>query len=672
MLSTIFALVFLGAMTTASGATVIDLDNSGHHTPSTIADSQIVYVTNLGVSSASDTISNDFTVESGGKLYVGLRGADAPGGYAVASGKITLTINGSMYMNGSAWIGKWDMSNPPNSMYLEYFPEFDGGGSSLATGEIEVTVTGDLIVDASDALYAAADGAYGNVSATAITVGGDTILRSGGNHFVAYNNGELTLTTRTFQLDGGEIEVIGSSSVGSQNKSQVITTANSGNAVHLTNHADLTIMRSSLFDLSAGGDFSVENGSTLIGGSGGGEIRLNSGGNLNISADSAIDMWRGSLEVTGGGSVNLDGTLILGFNSTITGFTSFTGVNVTVGQTGKITVTDEFMTKALNDFRTTQANVPVLSGTTSLTYNPDLTWTSGERALVENFYGKFVFTRTTDTISFKQVEADHLATEAAARTAAADWIEKVYSENDVDPRIALKGYSDIALGVGVSVMGLSSVPGLTGVTPIAGDGSDAAKLNRAIAAAILKGGGTEYNTGTAYTPGVTGVIDANFLSGFASMTTNNRGTHANSISMGAAGQVHSSVMGRIADNNAALVRIRDKVGSDSALASSILNCDAKNRVWAGGLGMWEDADARKGMAGYRYDAYGIIAGYDRLFGPVTLGAAFGYTAGDYEDKAAVAHDSDIENYAFSLYAAYNHPSGFFTSAIVPINPQSST
>ena len=48
---------------------------------------------------------------------------------------------------------------------------------------------------------------------------------------------------------------------------------------------------------------------------------------------------------------------------------------------------------------------------------------------------------------------------------------------------------------------------------------------------------------------------------------------------------------------------------------------------------------------------------------MTLGAAFGYAAGDYEDKAAVAHDSDIENYAFSLYATYNHPSGFFVSAV---------
>jgi outer membrane autotransporter protein len=135
------------------------------------------------------------------------------------------------------------------------------------------------------------------------------------------------------------------------------------------------------------------------------------------------------------------------------------------------------------------------------------------------------------------------------------------------------------------------------------------------------------------------------------------------VSRGAAGRAAISVHNRLGANRQALSRVQDKVGSDQALASAILDADRPNRVWAGGLGQWEDADERHGLSGYRYDSYGVMAGYDRMFGPFTLGGAFGYSGGDFEDKGAVAHDSSIENYAFNLYAAYNHASGFFASLV---------
>jgi outer membrane autotransporter protein len=97
------------------------------------------------------------------------------------------------------------------------------------------------------------------------------------------------------------------------------------------------------------------------------------------------------------------------------------------------------------------------------------------------------------------------------------------------------------------------------------------------------------------------------------------------------------------------------------MASAILNSNFANRFWLGGFGLWEDADARSGYQGYKYDSYGFIAGYDRVFGPLTFGGAFAYNNGDYKDKAAIAHDSGIDSYSFDLYGTYNHPCGFFAS-----------
>lgn len=107
--------------------------------------------------------------------------------------------------------------------------------------------------------------------------------------------------------------------------------------------------------------------------------------------------------------------------------------------------------------------------------------------------------------------------------------------------------------------------------------------------------------------------------------------------------------------------IYSSLGSDTAVASAILNECFLNRFWASGFGQWEDADRKDGINGYKYDSYGFMLGYDRAFGPVIAGASFVYANGDYEDKNAISHNSDIDSYSFNLYATYNHHSGFFGS-----------
>lgn len=102
-------------------------------------------------------------------------------------------------------------------------------------------------------------------------------------------------------------------------------------------------------------------------------------------------------------------------------------------------------------------------------------------------------------------------------------------------------------------------------------------------------------------------------------------------------------------------------GGDYAMASRILNSNYLNRFWVRGVGIWEDADRKGARDGYKYDGYGFQTGYDRIFGPMIVGASFAYTTGDYEDKIATRHDSDIDNYNFNLYATYVHCSGFFAT-----------
>ncbi len=124
-----------------------------------------------------------------------------------------------------------------------------------------------------------------------------------------------------------------------------------------------------------------------------------------------------------------------------------------------------------------------------------------------------------------------------------------------------------------------------------------------------------------------------------------------------------NVFKRIQQNNTLRTAMNDTYGSGNAYANSVLNADYANRFWLAGMGMWEDGDRYNGNAGYNYDAYGMQLGYDRVFGAFTFGGSFSYANGDYEDKAALANDSTIENYTFNLYGTYNHCSGFFASVV---------
>lgn len=110
------------------------------------------------------------------------------------------------------------------------------------------------------------------------------------------------------------------------------------------------------------------------------------------------------------------------------------------------------------------------------------------------------------------------------------------------------------------------------------------------------------------------------------------------------------------DQNRASV---DKFGSSSdAYAAAVYNMNFANRIWVTPFYTRQEMDRKDDYAAYDYDAWGVSAGYDHVFGPITVGGAFTYSRGDY-DEHGVNDDNTIDNYGFSLYATYYACNGFF-------------
>ncbi len=140
-------------------------------------------------------------------------------------------------------------------------------------------------------------------------------------------------------------------------------------------------------------------------------------------------------------------------------------------------------------------------------------------------------------------------------------------------------------------------------------------------------------------------------------------THAVQIAMRASHNAADMTFDRAVGYGSVLVDVAAGTGSDAGYAADILNATVLNRIWVGGIGQWENARDRGDFSGYRYDAHGFAAGYDRAVRNVILGGTYSYTTGDYQDKAAAAHDSTIDNHAFTLYASYHHRSGLFGTVV---------
>lgn len=82
-------------------------------------------------------------------------------------------------------------------------------------------------------------------------------------------------------------------------------------------------------------------------------------------------------------------------------------------------------------------------------------------------------------------------------------------------------------------------------------------------------------------------------------------------------------------------------------------------LWASPFVTRQRVDERGGYAPYRYKAVGSALGYDRAIGDFTLGGAFAYSRGRYNDKWVIANDNVTDNYALVLYGSYSPVANLF-------------
>lgn len=78
-------------------------------------------------------------------------------------------------------------------------------------------------------------------------------------------------------------------------------------------------------------------------------------------------------------------------------------------------------------------------------------------------------------------------------------------------------------------------------------------------------------------------------------------------------------------------------------------------IWVGGMGIWDDQDARNGISGYKYNAGGYAIGLDyKTAQGSLLGIAAGQSFGEFEDKAGIGSNYDVDSFLAMIYGRM-HP-----------------
>ena len=78
-------------------------------------------------------------------------------------------------------------------------------------------------------------------------------------------------------------------------------------------------------------------------------------------------------------------------------------------------------------------------------------------------------------------------------------------------------------------------------------------------------------------------------------------------------------------------------------------------IWVGGMGIWDDQDARDGVSGYKYNAGGYAVGIDYKAAQGSLiGIAAGQSFGSFKDKTGIGADYDVDSFLAMIYGRM-HP-----------------
>lgn len=592
---------------------------------------QRYFVTNSSNNTANVVVDNDFTVNSEGSFHLGFSGKTEQEEATTAIGDINMTVNGNMQVYNDTWIGKFDTKEFTKMKLHQDFP-FD----PLKTN-IDLHVTGDINVElGADKERGGLMILAGNVMNTGpntsghaiVKVDGDTNIRSGGNHLAGTASATAKLITRTFNLTGGDIEVIGVSTV-----LQTTNTDENKSSVLVGKTGKMIIMRGATVDVSNGGTFDVVDHGILTSSKGDGFVKLISDGQLNIGKYASIESLNGSLSISDQTSktshLNIAGNIKFGAIKDTQQMNKISGDKVDVTTSAKFFASNDFIKQALT-FTTYDANKVVLSGNHSLKIAG---MQDGEtRALISNIYGDFNFRLTNNELRFvNATNVTDLTDDEQAQAIAKQQLSRFYQQHGISSKNVAKGFA-----MNLVKVADKSVNNSRASTTVAADKSKAGALNWAVFNTIAKG----------ETSIESGKMTPQFNQAFAGLYNNNRGLHLTEIALNG----FNYTRGIIDERARQFYQTKNLAPYD-------------DNLWIDLVHQYENTDSHHGIAGYKYSSNGFMLGYDKIItSDWMIGAAFSYSDGNYKDKSAVSNDSDIKNYQIQLYGSYKLPNNLFTTA----------
>lgn len=574
------------------------------------------------------------------------------------------------------------------------FVNFNGG--LTANNVVLTSSSGATGTVTAASLSVAANGSFTGVDDIDLTVAGATTVGVGGTLSVADAvntfGGGVTLAGMLTSLSDATVNVTGGVGVGSAGEiradthnltvvSTAAVTVDSGGVLSALNGATLT-----LGDVVTSGNVAVDGTSALVTGA----YTMN-GGRTDIGLNGTGTTFNGAVAINAGTFTSYGASTDFGGNLTVGGGASAarlggSGILNFTGGTPVVTVTSKGVlftdtadlsiagaavtfnagsTLSVNDNNAGTVYKLVTTGSNAITFD------TGSKILIAS--GDSINTQTTVASSGSALlytgggEADFLAAQNTGGSAASSYVftadsNNIYVQGGALDRGSAQSYNNsIASMAGLGVVSPESmVPGSFGdalydfsANTAQSDGSHQGDLTKDIMDRFAGNAGYPFHSSReadAAANVMSGKMDVLTMTPILDTQRMAFGNIAKELSFG---------------NTRELAVGQAAYASDSGLASVAYNCGSSiNRAWLGGFGTWEDADRRNGDAGYKYKSGGFMLGYDRTFGQaLTVGAAFGYSRGDFEAKAALDNDSDIDTYSFNLYANYRHHSGFFATAM---------
>ncbi|OCG23941.1 hypothetical protein A9G11_04750 [Gilliamella sp. wkB108] len=589
------------------------------------------FLTNSSSTPVNITVTDGLTVNSEGSFHLGFSGKTDTETPSVAAGDINMNINGNFQIYNDTWIGKFD-----TKFFTQYLGLHKDYPYDPINNDINVHVAGDINVElGADKKRGGLMILAGNVMGTGtntsgkttVKVDGDTNIRSGDNHLAGTTLAPAKLITRSFNLTGGDIEIIGAKTV-------LETTNNDSNrsSVLIGKTGKMIIMRGGTVDVSNGGNFNVVQQGILSASRGNGFVKLASDGQLNVGKNATIESTKGSLAISDqankASQLNIEGIISFGISDSQQ-INNISGDNVNVKSSAKFTGTDDFIKKGLKN-TATEANVSVLSANNSLKI---ANIKEGEtKSLIQNIYGDLNFKLTGNELKFVNASNVTDFTNAWQTKAAADrQVSRYYQEVGTGSKNVAKRFSQ-----NLAKVSYESFYNPTNNGEVISDKSLAGDLNWAVLSAMGRGNLAVENRGTTL----------QFNRALAGIYNNNHGLHLTEIALNSFNYTKSTLDNRM-----------QQFSQTGKLAEN------DDNLWINLTHHYENTDNHRGISGYKYTSNGFIMGYDKeVIDNLLIGSAIGYESGDYKNKATSSNDSDTKNYQIQLYSNYKWPTNIVTSA----------